>query len=422
MKKIFFLLILQLNGCLLQSQTNNFMFERAVPFVSDNKWGWADVYSNEILIEPQYDSVDFDYRSGFMVFKHGKVGLVKCEDKRNCFEIIPTEYDKIISNKFGYVTYINNKKGYINLKNEKIIDNLYDNILFDDNYIFLFNKEKHKSGVFDRRKNEQIIPLNYNIISIDYNKLVSHFKEFEKDALIKFDVFLDNNGKYFYYNSNRELKEIKLKENSLFEEITNYNKIIDIGVEEVVKDDVIIKGNSNFSIGNRFKDEKFKIGKVKLYNSNKYFHNYLIVQNKTKDKYGLINTNSDSIILNPEYDEIKIIKNHFDHYVIATKNKKQTLLFKDIKISENEYDEIEYNETRDIIILKKNGLFGVVFINRKRSYNEEENVKFKVFEPNFTSFNYSKYTNGYNEVYVLKVTNTENLNYYISNFGFEYRK
>lgn len=422
MKKIFFLLILQLNSYLLLSQTNNFMFDRSVPYVFDNKWGWADVYTNDIFIEPKYDSVDFDYRSGFMVFKNGKVGLVKCEDKNNCFEIIPTEYDKITSNKYGYVTYINNKKGYFNFKNEKIIDNLYDNILFDDNYIFLFNKEKYKSGVFDRKTNKQIIPLNYEIISIDYEKLAYHFEDFEKDALIKFDVFLDNNRKYFYYNSNRELKEIKLKESSFFEEITNYNKITDIGVEEVVKDDVIIKGNSNFSIGNRYKEDKFKIGKVKLYNSNKYFHNYLIVQNKSKDKYGLINTNTDSIILNPEYDEIKIIKNHFDYYVIAIKNQKQTLLFKDKKISENEYDEIEYNETRDIIILKKNGLFGIVFINRKRSYNEEENVKFIVFEPDFTSFSYSKYTNSYNDVFVLNVTNNENENYYISNLGIEYKK
>lgn len=422
MKKIFFLLLLQLNSYLLLSQTNDFMFERAVPYVSDNKWGWADVYTNEILIEPKYDFVDFDYRSGFMIFNNGKVGLVKCGDKNHCFEIISIEYDRITSNRYGYVTSINNKEGYINLKNEKIIDNLYDNILFDSNYIFLFNKEKYKSGVFDRKTNEQIIPLNYEIISIDYEKLISHYKEFEKDALIKFDIFLDKNGKYFFFNVNRSLKEIKLKDNSFLQEITNYNKITDIGVDEFVKDDVILKATNNFNIGNRYKEEKFKIGKVKLYNSNKYFHNYLIVQNKSKDKYGLINTNTDIITLEPEYDEIKIIKNHFDYFVIAIKNQKQTLLFKDKKISENEYDEIEYNETRDNIILKKNGLFGIVFINRKRSFNEEENVKFVTFEPKYTNFNYSKYSNGYNGVSVLNVTDNENKNYYISNFGFEYKK
>lgn len=439
MKKILYFLLLQLNTYLSLGQTNNFILDRGIPFVAKNKWGWADLYTNKILIEPIYDSVCPDYSGNLRVFKNGKVGLVKCDGGNNCFESIPTEYDEISLDFEGYVTSIHGKKGFLNLKHEKIIDNLYDTILFDRNYVFLFliNKEKYKSGVFDIKTNELIIPFDYEIIRINPNKLVARYKDFEEHGLIKDYIFQGMNGEYYFFNRNRALQEFILNDDSLFQEIIRNEEGIRIKEQGILTDFTKIVPDNYFIIGNGGKDNKFKIGKVKLFNANKYFGDYLIVQNKRKDKYGLINVKTDSIILNTEYDDIKTLRFLGDKFVVAyddikflsysrneffvaIKNQKQILLYNDKKVSENEYDEIYCDGNG--LVLKRNGLFGIVFINRIILGNEEEKVSFVVFEPKYTRFNYSGYSNPDKGVSVLKVTSIENENYYISNKGFEYKK
>lgn len=54
---------------------NKLREDTAVPLLSDGKWGWADLFTKKTLIEPIYDSVDYDDKIGFYVFKNNKMAL-----------------------------------------------------------------------------------------------------------------------------------------------------------------------------------------------------------------------------------------------------------------------------------------------------------------------------------------------------------
>gem|GEM_PF-5802461 len=275
---------------------SQFMIERAIPFKAGNKWGWSDIKTNKLLIEPIYDSVNFDNEKDFIVYDNGKASILNCENFDKCF----------------------------------------------------------------------VIPQTAN--------------EFLNKTTIDLDI---------------------------------------IGVKKIAREyEGIIKPDNNFNYGNKHRDEKIILEGTTVYNSNQYFNNYLIVQNKKGDRFGLINTSTDSIVLKPDYKEINIIKRTYDYFVLAKKKDKYILIFKNKKLSENEYDEVFYDENSEILILKKNNLIGFIFMSQTNAHD----LKFTIFEPKYTSYKYSKiYTNVHNNRIVINVKDMKNKNYYISNYGFEYK-
>lgn len=220
--------------------------------------------------------------------------------------------------------------------------------------------------------------------------------------------------------SSEILKEISLEKSS------SLNDSNLPGLMQKKKDEIFLKGNHDFSYGNKYRDENFKVGKVKLLNTNQYFDDYLIVKNKETNKLGMINYHKDSIILFPKYDDIRIIKRIYDYFVIAQKKNKLELLFDDNRVSENLYDEIFYDETLDIMVLKKDNLYGFVLFKNKNTFYPEvaytDENRFVVLEPKYVNYKNSKYSSGYYSTNVLNVTDTQNKNYFISNLGYEYLK
>ncbi|SMC46769.1 hypothetical protein [Moheibacter sediminis] len=166
------------------------MEERAIPLKSNNLWGWADIYNAKEIVEPKYDSVFYYYKKGFIVIKNKKSGVIECDNYNQCNQILEPLYDDInYYPRHGYVTTINDKKGFINKEKSILIDNLYDKIILVDEFIYVINNEKFKSGVYSMEDKKQIISSNYEIISIEYEHFWKDRTEDKEKAFIKFDIF-----------------------------------------------------------------------------------------------------------------------------------------------------------------------------------------------------------------------------------------
>lgn len=405
---------------LCQSQ---FMMERSIPFKSKNNWGLADKRNGTIILEPKYDSIFYNEDKGFAFIKNNKYGIIDCSGYDNCDEILNPIYDIIHHTSKGYLTKISGKKGFSNPSGEKLLENIYDTIEVVDDYLFVSHHKGFSSGVYDLEKRKFIVPLNFKIIPIDFDNFWKSKEEIEKQALIKFYLFETINNKYFYLNKNYQLVELKLLSglNANEKTSTKYKENIQMAESQ----DLAFLKNSKSYFDSYFeykKRKKIKYQKINFYPTIDCINENVIISNKENSLFGVVSKNSDSIKVPPIYEKISYFKHKYGILLQALKDFKKSLYYNGNRISNNEYDEVLYSEEYNLFIIKKNDLYGFIFV-KESLLNLKKIVQFQIIEPKFKEYllsnNYSDYGS---QTFIFEVIDSENSKYYVNNNGIEFKQ
>ena len=306
---------------------------------------------NRVIIDFKYESLFYDYRTGLNAVKNGKLGIIDFEEKI----IIPFEYEKNM-NKYppndwwsgefvqlptgNLVIQKNGKTGVIDLNNNILIPFEYEMILgFNIQRKYFQVKENGKWGILNS-KNEWVISPEFDkFYFMTYDRLESYQSYNENKISLgselgmnriagdsppprAYNVFLaQKDGKKTAFNLNG-------KQLLPLDDYSEYSKVLYYKTDTLIH---AIGGYHNGIVdinGKVWIDFKYElIG----------YHTWDIFLVKEDNKYGLIH--KDKTILQPiEYDEIKGQKVLKDgKYGILNRDRKSFLL-------EIVYDEIEIKE------------------------------------------------------------------------------
>ncbi|WP_310555647.1 WG repeat-containing protein [Flavobacterium sp.] len=278
---------------------SEFMIERAIPLKGNKNWGLCDKQNGKIIFEPKYDSIFYNYEKGFVFAKNNKYGIIDCSNYNNCKEILNPYFDNIYHTRKGYITEISEKKGFVNFIGETLLENKYDKIQIDNEYIFINNDKDFSSGVYDLDKKKFVVPLNYEIISIDFDDFWKSKEVIQKQALIKLFIFKNVYNKYYYLNINHQLIDLKLgikfNENKVISE-----DFIDIQMVDSQKISFLKESKNNFDSYYDYRNrKKIKFNKINFYATSNCIYENVIISNKENSLFGVINKISDSIQIPP---------------------------------------------------------------------------------------------------------------------------
>lgn len=319
-------------------------------------------------------------------------------------------------NQRQYFLDFDEKYGVINKDGEEIIDTNFDMIQIPNpsKYIFVcmsnYNAEtgsyetkiynKNREELFTNYEKVEAISRQESLDNIPYEKSVLKYKE---------------NGKYGLINLSGE-------------KITKpiYD---DIQALEYKEGMLTVKQNDKFGIININGDEIIKVKydgiQADQYSLNEN-HNKkagFIVSIKTNDgyKFGYINYKGKTL-LETEYNEIARINYINDDesvYLVAFKNGQAGLFKNKSKVLENEYEDIQFDNINNLLILQRNGKQGVSDLDGKKiiqleydniiitgnSINAQKGDKVTVFNSEGEKLKNSNF---------ISVLETDNKNYFIT--------
>ncbi len=306
----------------LNNVESNGNYEKSVlKYKSDNKYGLIDFSGNKIT-DAIYDSIEgFNYREGILLVKKSdKYGIINIKGA----SIIKPKYDEILCDEYyttdskydksGYIVGTKTDKGmrygYIDgIKRKQILKNEYNDIYritdkIDDNNIYLVAFKDGKAGVYQNKK--KIINNEYEDILYDANNDLLTLQKTSKQGVSKFDgttiipIEYDNiffAGEYINAQKGDKIDIYNFdgtKENS---EYISRKSVADEKYEIVSTSDdkyKIINNENNKVIDDNYQYVQY------------LFKNYFSV---TKDnKYGIIDSDGNTI-LDFKYNIVRLLEN-----------------------------------------------------------------------------------------------------------------
>lgn len=235
-KTLLFLLLISSDVLFSQEET------LLIPYRKGTLWGFADT-TGKIVIQPEYDEVDFFLNGQAKVSKNEIIGS-NTKEKYGFVNtkgevIIPIIYDYIGESRYDiYLCHKNQKEGLI-IKDTVVIVAEQDEVNFnihDKSTVFIQVKKSGKVGVlkYHNRKLSTLIPSEYIKIEDHYSKNNLTFKCTKQNSTV---VVFDHNGKIFVPKKD----EIKPKQNTVQsgEEEPNI-EITEIGSSSEVKKNGIV--------------------------------------------------------------------------------------------------------------------------------------------------------------------------------------
>lgn len=306
----------------LNNVESNGNYEKSVlKYKSDNKYGLIDFSGNKIT-DAIYDSIEgFNYREGILLVKKSdKYGIINIKGA----SIIKPKYDEILCDEYyttdskydksGYIVGTKTDKGmrygYIDgIKRKQILKNEYNDIYritdkIDDNNIYLVAFKDGKAGVYQNKK--KIINNEYEDILYDANNDLLTLQKTSKQGVSKFDgttiipIEYDNiffAGEYINAQKGDKIDIYNFdgtKENS---EYISRKSVADKKYEIVSTSDdkyKIINNENNKVIDDNYQYVQY------------LFKNYFSV---TKDnKYGIIDSDGNTI-LDFKYNIVLLLEN-----------------------------------------------------------------------------------------------------------------
>ena len=306
----------------LNNVESNGNYEKSVlKYKSDNKYGLIDFNGNKIT-DAIYDSIEgFNYREGILLVKKSdKYGIINIKGA----SIIKPKYDEILCDEYyttdskydksGYIVGTKTDKGmrygYIDgIKKKQILKNEYNDIYritdkIDDNNIYLVAFKDGKAGVYQNKK--KIINNEYEDILYNANNDLLTLQKTSKQGVSKFDgttiipIEYDNiffAGEYINAQKGDKIDIYNFdgtKENS---EYISRKSVADKKYEIVSTSDdkyKIINNENNKVIDDNYQYVQY------------LFKNYFSV---TKDnKYGIIDSDGNTI-LDFKYNIVRLLEN-----------------------------------------------------------------------------------------------------------------
>lgn len=306
----------------LNNVESNGNYEKSVlKYKSDNKYGLIDFSGNKIT-DAIYDSIEgFNYREGILLVKKSdKYGIINIKGA----SIIKPKYDEILCDEYyttdskydksGYIVGTKKDKGmrygYIDgIKRKQILKNEYNDIYritdkIDDNNIYLVAFKDGKAGVYQNKK--KIINNEYEDILYNANNDLLTLQKTSKQGVSKFDgttiipIEYDNiffAGEYINAQKGDKIDIYNFdgtKENS---EYISRKSVADKKYEIVSTSDdkyKIINNENNKVINDNYQYVQY------------LFKNYFSV---TKDnKYGIIDSDGNTI-LDFKYNIVQLLEN-----------------------------------------------------------------------------------------------------------------
>ena len=306
----------------LNNVESNGNYEKSVlKYKSDNKYGLIDFSGNKIT-DAIYDSIEgFNYREGILLVKKtDKYGIINIKGA----SIIKPKYDEILCDEYyttdskydksGYIVGTKTDKGmrygYIDgIKRKQILKNEYNDIYritdkIDDNNIYLVAFKDGKAGVYQNKK--KIINNEYEDILYDANNDLLTLQKTSKQGVSKFDgttiipIEYDNiffAGEYINAQKGDKIDIYNFdgtKENSAY---ISRKSVADKKYEIVSTSDdkyKIINNENNKVIDDNYQYIQY------------LFKNYFSV---TKDnKYGIIDSDGNTI-LDFKYNIVQLLEN-----------------------------------------------------------------------------------------------------------------
>ena len=317
----------------LNNVESNGNYEKSVlKYKSDNKYGLIDFSGNKIT-DAIYDSIEgFNYREGILLVKKSdKYGIINIKGA----SIIKPKYDEILCDEYyttdskydksGYIVGTKTDKGmrygYIDgIKRKQILKNEYNDIYritdkIDDNNIYLVAFKDGKAGVYQNKK--KIINNEYEDILYDANNDLLTLQKTSKQGVSKFDgttiipIEYDNiffAGEYINAQKGDKIDIYNFdgtKENS---EYISRKSVADKKYEIVSTSDdkyKIINNENNKVIDDNYQYVQY------------LFKNYFSV---TKDnKYGIIDSDGNTI-LDFKYNIVQLLENSNVFQIIDDKS------------------------------------------------------------------------------------------------------
>lgn len=277
--------------------------------------------------------------------------IYKSLAKNNKYEIDFEEIDKR-----DYFLVFDDKYGVINKNGEIVVETNFDMIQIPnptkDIFICMnnYNAEtgdyetkvynKNRDELFSEYEKVEAIKREENLDNIPYEKGVLKYKENGKYGLLEF------NGRKITKPIYDDILALEFKEGMLLVKKDGKTGVINIDGKEIIN----IKYDS-------IEADKYSISKS--HNQKAGF----IVSTKTEEgyRYGYINYKG-KIILKTEYNEIARI-NYIDDdenaYLVAFKNGQAGLFINKKLILEHEYEDMQFDNINNLVILQKLGKQGV---------------------------------------------------------------
>lgn len=277
--------------------------------------------------------------------------IYKSLAKNNKYEIDFEEIDKR-----DYFLVFDDKYGVINKNGEIVVETNFDMIQIPnptkDIFICMnnYNAEtgdyetkvynKNKDELFSEYEKVEAIKREENLDNIPYEKSVLKYKENGKYGLLEF------NGRKITKPIYDDILALEFKEGMLLVKKDGKTGVINIDGKEIIN----IKYDS-------IEADQYSISKS--HNEKAGF----IVSTKTEEgyRYGYINYKG-KIILKTEYNEIARI-NYIDDdenaYLVAFKNGQAGLFINKKLILEHEYEDMQFDNINNLVILQKLGKQGV---------------------------------------------------------------
>jgi WG containing repeat len=344
-----------------------FLYKNYYTFGKNNLWGVASI-EGEVVLPLIYKSVRY---MGGKIWANSKEAITVFD--QNFKEIKTLPLGSLFHGKDTYFTTRNGKMGLVDYDEHIILPFDMDTI-YPNYYGSLTVKRKGKIG-FIRWDLSVIIPIEYESILLGKNNqwpyvLVQDGWYILPDGDLKpFLKFKADSAVFFEGN----LCKIWLKGQSFLYDFVKKSKI-PLNFEKVE-----LSQSSNFLY--IMKDQKVYLFNRKTermltqpiqspyfgeeghrYYGVQFYSNYLVVE--ANEKRGLISENGD-IILPFEYDAIKV-GDSAPFVLDLTKNEKHGLYNVESKLTLTpEFDGISYQEVKDIYIVYKNGLQGILDRNFK---------------------------------------------------------
>ena len=256
-----------------------------------------------------------------------------------------------ISDRNYYTLYKGGKVGVINTSGEIIISPEYNYIQIPNPTKEVFICSKNNESVVLNSNSERIltnydevtaIPVTGAIGDIPFEKSVLRYKQGDMYGII------DMNGKVITKAIYEKIESVPYKEGEILVAQNGKLGVVNSkGVELVTPNYDTIIGDGYYNQAD-YKDAGYIIG---IKQENKYLYGYL--------------NNDGKEILMCEYDEITRLNQieGNDVYLILSKAGKKGLVKNGKTVLDNNYEQIEYDSTIELIKVKQNELYGITNLN-----------------------------------------------------------
>jgi len=272
--------------------------------------GIKDNRNNQLILPSEYESIEAGENWVYVVRK----GLCGVFDAKQKAFVVPIEFDDITMLRWDWAGYFmvkkGNKYGLLNKNYQTVLDAVYDDIKFPDNYALIKKDGKYGVAFFDGKKKN--IPLEYDDITS-----IETFRNFSAKRGSDYTL-LDHSGNvisegnkmiklftgYWRDQSVRGILVVNAASNAGLYDGDRNTFILEPIYEDIVDahdQDFIVKKNSKYGLVSKRNDVKIPIEYDSLY--------FLSAKNnalvgKQKNHFGRIST-TNKVIVDFKYEEIK---------------------------------------------------------------------------------------------------------------------